>query len=84
MTLRDIKAYLMRHQRATLTDLSHHFSTEPTTLEPMLAHWERKGKVRHTHLEACNQGCTCSKGTLDIYEWVESPSPRVIPLVPQS
>lgn len=73
MSLRDIKTYLMEHQRATLTDLANHFRADPETLRPMLAHWERKGKVLHTQLTACNQGCNCAEKGMEIYEWVATP-----------
>lgn len=70
MTLSDIKRYLQQHQRATLTDLAHHFRGDEQTLKPMLQHWIRKGKVQHLHQEACTKGC-CSAGTLDIYTWTD-------------
>ncbi len=73
MNLSAIKQYLKQHHRATLTDLANHFKTEGETLAPMLSHWERKGKVRHTQVSACSKSC-CQGGALDIYEWVESDS----------
>lgn len=71
MNLSAIKHYLKVHHRATLTDLVNHFKTEVHTLQPMLSHWERKGKVRHIHISGCSKGC-CQSGALDIYEWMET------------
>jgi len=70
MTLSDIKTYLTTRQRATLTDLAHHFRADAETLRPMLAHWERKGKVRHTQMNSCSKSCCCPEKGLDIYEWL--------------
>lgn len=80
MTLKDIKTYLITHQRATLMDLANHFKTEPETLQPMLAHWERKNKVRHISMQTCSKGCCANKAMMDIYEWVDVPQLQVIPV----
>ncbi|MCV6637905.1 FeoC-like transcriptional regulator [Candidatus Albibeggiatoa sp. nov. NOAA] len=71
MDLRQIKAYLIERKQATLTDLAHHFRTEPEMVQGMLTHWVRKGKVQHTHIEACSKGCCHTEHDLDIYRWVE-------------
>jgi len=71
MTLRDIKAYLSTHQRVTLLDLAHHFDSEPHIVQPMLEHWQRKGKVRYTLLEPCTKGCCNMAKGIAFYEWVE-------------
>jgi len=71
MTLRDLKTYLVEHKQSTLTDLSHHFRSEPEQVKMMLEHWIRKGKVQHIKVDACHKGC-CSGGTdLDVYRWTE-------------
>jgi hypothetical protein len=71
MDLRQLKAYLIEHKQATLTDLAHHFRSEPQLVQSMLAHWIHKGKVQHTHVEECRKGC-CQGGTdLDVYRWID-------------
>ncbi|OUD15022.1 hypothetical protein TPSD3_04815 [Thioflexithrix psekupsensis] len=72
MGLLDIKKYLMQHRRATLLDLSSYFNTDAQILMPMLAHWERKGKVRRVHFAgSCQKGCCQQQSAIDVYEWVE-------------
>ncbi len=81
MTLSDLKNYLSQHQRATLTDLVNHFRSEPQTLQPMLEHWQRKGKVRHTQLQACSKGCCRGTAGMDLYEWLDGKTHPMIQIV---
>lgn len=81
MTLSDIKAYLLQRQRVTLADLTNHFRCDAHTLEPMLAQWERKGKLRHIRYEGCRKGC-CNSGTVDIYEWTNGKESQPLSVIP--
>ncbi len=69
MDLRQLKAYLMTHKQTTLTDLANHFRAEPELVQTMLNHWIYKGKVQHTHIEACSKGC-CQGKNLEVYRWI--------------
>jgi hypothetical protein len=71
MDLRQLKAYLIEHKQATLTDLTYHFRTEPQLVQTMLEHWIRKGKVQHIHVEECSKGCCQGGHDLEIYRWVD-------------
>jgi len=85
MSLGDLKAYLIEHGQATLTDLTHHFRCEPALVKTMLEHWIRKGKVEHFKKEACKNGCcNCSNLDLDIYRWLEKTYIPIMPIMPTS
>ncbi|OQW93217.1 MAG: hypothetical protein BWK79_12315 [Beggiatoa sp. IS2] len=84
MLLIELKNYLQKNKRVTLTDIAYHFDTPPEVVSGMLEHWQRKGRVRLiTANSTCQQGCCqCSPVNLDIYEWIESVS--VIPIQEQN
>ncbi|WP_353571025.1 FeoC-like transcriptional regulator [Candidatus Albibeggiatoa sp. nov. BB20] len=71
MDLRQLKAYLIEHKQATLTDLAHHFRTEPPLVQTLLEHWIRKGKVQHTHIDECAKGCCRGGSDLEVYRWID-------------
>ena len=72
MILTELKSYLIKNNRATLTDISHHFDIAPDAVKGMLEHWIRKGKVRQIEGSVCNKGCCqCNPANLEIYEWIE-------------
>ena len=72
MLLTDVKAYLIRHKRATTAEIAAHFAIESSALTGMLEHWIRKGVVRPVATPAgrtCG-GCTgCALAADPIYEW---------------
>ena len=73
MILSDVKRYLSKNTRMTLSDLSVHFDTEPDAMRGMLENWVRKGKVRkHNADGGCSKGCgKCGNTTaMEIYEWI--------------
>jgi hypothetical protein len=72
MILRDLKAYLVGHRRASLSDLSCRFAVEPDALRGMLAHWVAKGQIRAiagVGPVACGGCCRCPPQG-EVYEWV--------------
>jgi hypothetical protein len=72
MLLTDVKAYLIRHKRATTAELTTHFGVESGALTGMLEHWIRKGMIRPVPAKAgrtCG-GCTgCAPAADPVYEW---------------
>ena len=72
MILREIKTYLITHQRATLNDLVNHFRSSPEMMQDMLNHWVRKGKVRKESLMPdCGKSCGhCNIPQIEVYEWI--------------
>ena len=75
MLLTDVKAYLIRHKRATTAEIAAHCGVEGSALAGMLAHWIRKGMVREVVAQTgrtCG-GCTgCASAADPIYEWTGS------------
>ncbi|MDR1530486.1 MAG: FeoC-like transcriptional regulator [Burkholderiales bacterium] len=45
MILLELRDYLKEKQQASLTDLARHFDMPLSAVQPMLAHWVRKGCV---------------------------------------
>lgn len=75
MLLTELRHYISTHRRVTLVDLINRFEIQPEAMRAMLAHWIRKGKVRH-HVGsgACTTGCSkCSPESLEFYEWMGKP-----------
>jgi len=73
MSLLELKEYLKNRNIVSINDLFIHFRTSPETLEPMLEHWIRKGKLRKETAESSCGGkhasCSCG-GSRDIwYQW---------------
>ncbi|MCP5365609.1 MAG: FeoC-like transcriptional regulator [Hyphomicrobiales bacterium] len=74
MVLREVKLYLIKHRRASLTDLCNHFGAEPSAMETMLMHWVGKGRVRkHEALltGACGSCSACGGESQRVFEWIE-------------
>lgn len=72
MLLTDVKAYLIRHKRATTAEIAAHFEVESSALTGMLEHWIRKGMVRPVAAQSGRTccGCTgCVPAADPIYEW---------------
>ena len=72
MILSEIKQYLIKHKRVTLSDLTIHFDTDPEAMRGMLEQWIRKGRVLKSELQAnCNKSCAkcCDDSVMEIYEW---------------
>lgn len=73
MDLIKLKQYLQERKTASMHDLLLHFRTEASTIEPLLATWIRKGKVKkHSQKAAasCKGCCKCDPATLEAYEWI--------------
>lgn len=66
----ELKDYLQSREQVALTDIAHHFNSEPSVIAEMLAHWVRKGKVRRLVQTSCHKGC-CAGNLPDLYEWVK-------------
>jgi putative ferrous iron transport protein C len=70
MILTDIQAYLAKHQKASLADLSTHFRMSEAALTPMLERLVKKGRIRLVSLEKCGGCSRCSSESMAFYEWV--------------
>lgn len=78
MTLSELKAFMVERRRASLTEISLHFDTPPSAIQPMLEQWMAKGRVHKLDGQGgcgkAGSGCSCKQVPVDIYEW--SPSPQ--------
>jgi hypothetical protein len=73
MTLSDLKTYLTERKMAPLSDIAHHFDSDPDALRGMLEHWVRKGRVRVHQESGCQSNCCggCSShDNKEVYEWL--------------
>ena len=81
MILSELRDYLAVRGTASLADMALRFDTDPEVLRPMLARFERKGRVVHRRRpEAAAGGCTgcescasvdrCDSAAFEIYEWI--------------
>lgn len=75
MILSDLRDYLARHKRASMSDMVNHFGIDPDALLGMLEQWETKGRVRRidaasTDPRACGSCTVCADGDPRIYEWI--------------
>lgn len=74
LSLLELKKYLQSRNIVSIADLCIHFNTLPETLEPMLEHWIRKGKLRRETSEgSCGSkksSCSCSEGHHIWYQWI--------------
>jgi hypothetical protein len=73
MILADLKAYLIEHRRADLTDLSARFEIDCEALRGMLDAWVARGRVRRLNSSGpntCNTCCGCELTAPEVYEWV--------------
>lgn len=73
MILAELKAYLIEHGRADLTDLSARFDTDCDALRGMLDTWVARGRVRRqvsSGPNTCKSCCGCELTAPEIYEWV--------------
>ncbi|MBF0145494.1 MAG: FeoC-like transcriptional regulator [Magnetococcales bacterium] len=73
VTLTELKDFLSRRGRIPLMDLAHHFNKDPAVLRDMLAHWEKKGRVRLTKVALpCSTQCSgCGSGPSEVCEWLD-------------
>lgn len=71
MILSELRSYLQKRQRVTLSDLANRFDTDADALRGMLVVLERKGRVRKLPTTACG-GCNqCDQAGMELYESVE-------------
>lgn len=81
MSLLDIKNYLMQVKMASITTLCARFNCDSDVLRNMMSHWMRKGCIRR-FIPSSGCGKTCGKcatpPTLEIYEWVDLASPKMV------
>ncbi|MCB1889461.1 MAG: FeoC-like transcriptional regulator [Rhodocyclaceae bacterium] len=74
MIIERLSAYLNRHRRASLNQLSIALAASPDALRPMLAHLERKGRVEKLPppRAACGSSCCrCDRGALEAWRWAD-------------
>ena len=74
MSLLELKEYLKSRDIVSINDLCIHFRTSPETLEPMLEHWIRKGKLSRESSGASCGGkhsiCSCGESEQIWYQWI--------------
>ena len=75
MSLLELKEYLQNRYIVSINDLSVHFKTTPETLEPMLEHWIRKGKLLRKESSGGSCGgkhstCSCGGSEQVWYQWI--------------
>ena len=75
MSLLELKEYLQNRYIVSINDLSVHFKTTPETLEPMLEHWIRKGKLLRKESSGGSCGgkhsaCSCGDSEQVWYQWI--------------
>lgn len=74
MSLLELKEYLQKRDIVTMSDLSIHFRASPETLEPMLKHWIRKGKLSKEGAgDPCGKKhgtCSCHYNQQIYYKWL--------------
>ncbi len=69
--LSDLQTYIAKQGVISLKDLSLHFRTDPSVLQPMVDTLIRKGRVRALQPASKCGGCnSCDSKTLILYEWV--------------
>lgn len=73
MSLLELKEYLQNRDIVSINDLSIHFKASSETLEPMLEHWVRKGKLRKETAESScgvkHSSCSCGRSRDVWYQW---------------
>lgn len=73
MTLSELKAYMIDRKRASMNEISMHFDTPASAIQPMLDQWIAKGKLRKLDIMGgCGKaggGCACKEKPSDIFEW---------------
>ncbi|NJN46495.1 MAG: sugar metabolism transcriptional regulator [Candidatus Competibacteraceae bacterium] len=74
MILSELRDYLRTHRRVALTDIAHHFNSDPNALRGMLDKWAAKGKVEKLPAGSrCGGGCChCDPLSIEIYQWKET------------
>jgi hypothetical protein len=68
--LTTLKAYLLTHRAASLSELARHVRADPDAVRGMLALWIQKGKVRRTGGARCSGCDSCAPADIEIYEWI--------------
>ncbi len=79
MILSDVRDYLQKQGQASLKDICVKFDTPESAMEEMLAHWERKGRIRRMDSASCGNPCgqkcaDCPVQCRMIYQWIDTPS----------
>ncbi|MGE4278489.1 MAG: FeoC-like transcriptional regulator [Magnetospirillum sp.] len=73
MTLSELKTYMIDRKRASMTEISMHFDTPASAIQPMLDQWIAKGRLRKLDITGgCGKvsgGCACKEKPSDIFEW---------------
>jgi len=71
MILSDIKTYLMQHGHASEKQMARAFKLEPSALQGMLDHWQRKGSIScYRPTDACGVSChACPMSKQTLYQW---------------
>lgn len=72
MLISELSAYLQKHRRASLDDITLRLNSSPDAVKAMLALLARKHKVREvTGPGGSCGGChRCGGGQTTVYEWV--------------
>jgi len=69
--LLEIKKYLEKNNSANITELALHCHTSPETMQSLLKHWERKGKIAKCEKpNGCGSKCQmCKSQFAEVYQW---------------
>lgn len=71
MLLLQLKQYMQSQRQATQWQIEHELGVSSDVLEPMLAHWMRKGCLVELDPVACEQGrCGCDTSSQRVFSWV--------------
>lgn len=73
MTLTDLKGFLTERNRVSVGEIAGHFNTDKGTVESMLYHWVRKGKVEKKAGDAFSGTCCgkCGGHHVTWYRWID-------------
>ncbi|WP_108650222.1 FeoC-like transcriptional regulator [Dongshaea marina] len=69
MIVRELGAYLAKHQRVSRQELARHFHCSEDAIDAMMQVWVRKGRVRFISSQSCAGGC-CDQRSPACYEWL--------------
>lgn len=66
-----LQAYIADHGTVAIGDLSLHFRSDRTCLQPMLAKLVQKGRIRKIPAPSkCGDCTSCDLSHLEAYEWL--------------